>query len=335
MLNFRAAPPECGVLRVSLAAACVAACSDSFSPADAMAPDGGGTRDSRADVQADVRSDVRADVRADAPIDSGTPEASGDAPTGDASPSDAPGPESATDSPTGSTYRATILADRPLVYWRMGVKTGLSVPDEVGDNDLVLQGTGHVLGTPGAIAGDRDSAIGFDGVGSFAIATDPRALDFADGAAFTLECWARRAASGGEYFQHILGNIQGSVPSRNGYVLYIVPNPGPGEIATTALEYDQPNADTGIFGPLIAPVTWTHLAGVFDGHTLSLFVDGTIAGPKEIGGFIGPRSSLFAVGRSSGETRRYFAGAIDEIAIYPRALTVAQISKHIAAGRNP
>ena len=38
----------------------------------------------------------------------------------------------------------------------MGLKTGLSVPDEVGDNDLVLQGTGHLLGTAGAIAGDSD-----------------------------------------------------------------------------------------------------------------------------------------------------------------------------------
>ena len=247
-----------------------------------------------------------------------------------------PGRDASADAPARPTYRDVVLADHPLVYWRMGIKSGLTVPDETGGhNDLVLQGTGHAFGTAGALSGDSDTAIGFDGVQNYAMASDPRALDFPDGVPFTEECWAQRVASGGEYFQHIVGNQEGSAPQRNGYILYIVPAPASGQIATTSFEYDALGGDTGIFGPLIAASTWSHLAGVFDGSKASLYVDGTLAGSKDVAASITARSSLFAVARSPGETRRFFAGAIDEIAVYPTALTVTQIVKHISAARQP
>ncbi len=266
----------------------------------------------------------------------GTRPGSGGAAPGDAAVSDSSVPESGMEGSVAQTYEAVILGDAPFVYWRMGIKSGLSVPDETGGgNDLVLQGTGHTLGAPGALAHGDDGAMGFDGTSSFAMASDPRALDFTGGAAFSLECWVRRASSGGDYFQHILGNLQGSVPQRNGYILYMVPNPGTGEIATTAFEYDQPGDDKGIFGPLIAASTWTHLAATFDGKTTALYVDGTLAGTKDITGSISDRTSLFAVARASGETQRFFAGEVDEIAIYERALTITEILRHITVARSP
>jgi hypothetical protein len=58
-----------------------------------------------------------------------------------------------------SAYRALVMADAPIAYWRMGVKAGLFIPDETaGKNDLILQGTNaYTLGAPGAIPGDDDA----------------------------------------------------------------------------------------------------------------------------------------------------------------------------------
>ena len=118
--------------------------------------------------------------------------------------------------PAESGYRRAVLDGKPLVYWRMGTTRGSSVPDETGGgNELVLQGTGHKRGVGGAIRGDDDAAIEFDGAASFAIATVPRVLDFVGNAPFTLECWARRSSGGASYFQHLLSNIEGSADRKS------------------------------------------------------------------------------------------------------------------------
>src|SRR5688572_10082323 len=94
-----------------------------------------------------------------------------------------------------SKYRNAVLADKPLAYWRMGIQQGSSlIKDETGNgNDLVLQGGGHTFGRAGALAGDDDTALGFDGKGSRAVLIgDARAFDFPNRAPFTIECWAFR-----------------------------------------------------------------------------------------------------------------------------------------------
>src|SRR6185295_12347408 len=109
-------------------------------------------------------------------------------------------------------------------------------------NELVLQGGGHALGAPGAIAGDGDTAIRFDGVSSYATAVRPRDFDFPASAPFTIECWARREplADGGDgaYFQHLLGNSAGGPPNRNGFLLYMLPT---ASAPYAGFEYDVPD----------------------------------------------------------------------------------------------
>jgi hypothetical protein len=236
--------------------------------------------------------------------------------------------------PTGPAYRRAVLGDGPLVYWRMGITSGSSVPDETrGGNDLVLQGGGHRLGVVGAIRNDGDGAIEFDGVASFAIATEPRVLDFAGNAAFTLECWARRSSGGTSYFQHLLSNLEGPAGDRNGYILYLLPEPGGQDSARSAFEYDRPGTDLGLWGPLSPESQWGHYAATYDGAMATLYVDGTVADSAAVGGSIAPRTGAFAVARSSESNGFYFKGALDEIAVYPRALGAADVARHFALGK--
>ena len=241
---------------------------------------------------------------------------------------------SADTGPAEPGYRRTVLGDAPLVYWRMGTTSGSSVPDETGGgNDLVLQGTGHKRGVGGAIRGDDDGAIEFDGAASFAIATEPRVLDFVGNAAFTLECWARRSSGGASYFQHLLSNLEGSAGNRDGYILYLLPEPGTGDSPRSAFEYDRPGTDLGIWGPLTAESKWGHYVAVYDGTKATIYVDGTLADSAAVTGHIGPRTGAFAVARSSDNDGFYFKGALDEIAVYPRALGAKDIARHFAFAR--
>jgi len=243
-------------------------------------------------------------------------------------PGDAAGPDA-----PGNHYADVVRHDGPVVYWRMGIRSGRSVPDETGrGNDLVLQGTGHELGVDGAVR-DGDGAIGFDGAASFAIATDPRALDFTGGAPFTLECWARRSSGGASYYQHLLSNIDGSAGDRDGYVLYLLPEPGGQDSARSAFEYDRPAHDLGVFGPLGAEGAFTHYVAVFDGKKASVYVDGTFADESAVDGNISTRSVPFAVGRASGGGASFFSGALDEIAVYPRALGAADVARHYVSAQ--
>jgi hypothetical protein len=229
-------------------------------------------------------------------------------------------------------YRDEVLAAHPLVYWRMGKVSAGTVPDETGgSNTLVLQGTGHTLGVAGAVRGD-DTAIGFNGSSSFAIATDARALDFAAGAAFSLECWASRETGGASYFQHLMSNVDGVANNRDGYVLYLLPEPAAGESARSVFERDRPGNDLGIFGSVGKPFLWAHYVAVFDGATATLYVNGTLANTAPAPGNLSPRKTPFAVARAAGGAN-FFKGSIDEIAIYAAALSPAVIAKHFSLAR--
>jgi hypothetical protein len=70
--------------------------------------------------------------------------------------------------------------------------------------------------------------------------------------------------------------------------------------------------------------TWTHLATTYDGATLRLFVNGTQVATKAVTGSAVTSTGALRFGGNSvwGE---WFAGTLDEIRIYKRALTATEI----------
>lgn len=307
----------------------MAACGDEFVGGDARAPGGAGGAPS------ETNGGERFADGGAAPEGNGgaSPSSAG---AGGAAEAGAAGAEAAGSAGTPSTtpaYAADVLGDHPLVYWRMGDAREGVVADASGHgNDLVLQGAGHTLHEIGALADADDGAIGFDGASSFAIASDPRALDFTSQAPFSLECWARRSSGGQSYFQHLLSNVEGVANDRNGYALYLLPEPGSGESARSVFEYDRPAVDLGLWGDVVAEANWGHYVAVFDGAQALFYVNGTLADTEPVSGAFSARTGPFTVGRSTG-TDSFFKGALDEIAVYPRALSAKIISRHYASGK--
>jgi hypothetical protein len=72
---------------------------------------------------------------------------------------------------------------------------------------------------------------------------------------------------------------------------------------------------------------WHHVAGVCDGRTLQLYVDGDLLATAEITspGEIGPTDKPWNIGRNATNTERYFNGYIDEVRIYDKALSQNEI----------
>lgn len=65
------------------------------------------------------------------------------------------------DAPGATTYRAAVLADQPVAYWRLD-DTDMIARDQLGTNAGTYSG-GCTLSVPGAITSDSDTAVGFDG----------------------------------------------------------------------------------------------------------------------------------------------------------------------------
>jgi hypothetical protein len=78
---------------------------------------------------------------------------------------------------------------------------------------------------------------------------------------------------------------------------------------------------------------WIHLTGTYDGANWKLFRNGTeIASAADTVGSLPVSNGGWAVGATGNGWENYFAGAIDEPAIYDHALTASQVRSHYAAG---
>jgi hypothetical protein len=70
--------------------------------------------------------------------------------------------------------------------------------------------------------------------------------------------------------------------------------------------------------------TWSHLAATYDGANLRLYVNGALAATTAITGNIAATANPLRIGGNAvwGE---YFSGLIDEVRVYNRALTQAEV----------
>jgi hypothetical protein len=80
-------------------------------------------------------------------------------------------------------------------------------------------------------------------------------------------------------------------------------------------------------GPSSLPLNaWSHLAAVYDGQTLRLYVNGNLAASKPQTGSAEVSSGALRIGGNS-VWSEWFKGAIDEVRVYDRALSVDEVKQ--------
>jgi hypothetical protein len=235
-------------------------------------------------------------------------------------------------SPT-SKYAAAVLADQPLAYWRMGAPVAGAIRDESGrGNDLRLMGvsTGYALASPGALKGDSDPGIHLDGKSAWFEALRPRDLDLV-GSSITVEAWARLPAQqvGFERYQQLVSSSDDQGTDRHGYLLYVDTVD-----RTCAVEWSPPAVNLPGAGDVYTPDAWMHVAATYDAtaNRIIIYFNGAERDRKNVSGALVARVSAFVVGADHAAGDSVLNGDIDEVAIYPRALTQAQLAKHYLIG---
>lgn len=174
--------------------------------------------------------------------------------------------------------------------------------------------TGSLDGATRVAAGRHGAGLSFDGTNDQVVVRHAPALALTTG--MTLEAWVRPTASSGWRTA-----LMKERPDGLAWSLYA--SGGTGRANSTS---NFGGADREVNGTAALPLSaWSHLAATYDGTTQRLFVNGTqVATRAQTGSLVGSSGALRIGGNSIwGE---WFAGQIDEVRVYNRALSAAEIT---------
>jgi glucose/arabinose dehydrogenase len=179
---------------------------------------------------------------------------------------------------------------------------------------------GTLTGPAWTTTGRFGSALNFDGVDDRVVVADANSLDLTTG--MTLEAWVRPTAAGGVWRSVVAKNGAGTVA----YDLYANRNTN-----RPAVEVNLGGRLRITNGTAQLPLdTWSHMAATYDGTNLRLFVNGTqVATAAFTGSLLTSTGELWIGGNAAWS--EWFAGTIDEVRVYNRPLTEAQIQADMAA----
>jgi hypothetical protein len=217
----------------------------------------------------------------------------------------------------GTTYPQAVTGDAPISYWRLDETSGTTAADSVGTNPGTYSG-GPTLGAAGLLASATDKATTFSGSNQSVKVTSSTALSPTN--AVSVEAWIKPAA----------------IPAAGAFA----------SIATKAesysLQFNGPKLEFTIMqsgtrrrlqapSGAIAVGTTYHVVGTYDGTTQRLYVNGAQVASAALTGAITANTNNFYIGSWNGSSE-FFKGTIDEVAVYPTALTAARVSNHYTTG---
>ncbi|MCX4471599.1 NEW3 domain-containing protein [Micromonospora sp. NBC_01655] len=219
-----------------------------------------------------------------------------------------------------SSYAAQVLADKPVGYWRLGEESGTSAEDSSGTGNRGAYTDAVTLGRPGALTGDPDTAAELTG-GHIAV---PDSASVSVSGSFTLEAWVNLNDVCGQY--SVVEKYD--APAYNGYVLRVLPG---GRI--NALTLGGAGQLASVEGQtVVTPDTWHHVAAVYDGSTITVYLDGRLDGSAATKVNPTDGAGSLKLGARGDDAGTRLAGLLDEVAVYDHALTADEVKRHYSVG---
>jgi YD repeat-containing protein len=242
-------------------------------------------------------------------------------------------------STSGGSYDSTLLGDSPSSYWKLNETSGTTFADATGNGNtaiaqsLALNGLylgSETLGAAGII-GD-DTAVTLNGSSGYI--NDLTPVPSPQGSPFSEEIWFKTATTQGGTLIGFNNALTGT-PTAWDRTLYMT-NSGTlmfgiwnGSGVTTIGSNSAYNDGN-----------WHYAVGVLtSAQQLILYVDGSQVASSSTGindnatwgGYWNVGYTNYASNRTSSPTSYYFAGTVDEPAIYSYALSSTQVSNHFNA----
>lgn len=247
------------------------------------------------------------------------------------------GDPTAVGSGPSTRYSSAILADSPLLYFRLGDTSGTTVVDSSGNGHSGTYHGSPTLGAAGALAGDINTAVTFDGVNDYIdCAVDLSALDH-----YSVEFWLKVASFANN--NDLVCEYSASTDA-NDHAFAVSPNSA-GTLATLGSSSGLfAFGENGSFGTFAANAFTRPSSGAWHHYVLELdrraspgvmqaYVDGiaqNVSPPTDaIGGSL-HTYTLYLMSRAGSSL--FLAGTLDEFAIYPTILSSTQVSNHHNAG---
>ncbi len=229
--------------------------------------------------------------------------------------------------------KTAVLADNPKAYWRLGETAGPQAADTSG-NGRTATYVNTTLGVAGAVPADSNGAAYFNGNNSYLNLPDV----LHGTAAPTVELWFNTTGTGALFSYQDAAHPQ--LPTGHVPALYI----GVDGLLRGAF---WPGGVTPLQSPTpVSDGAWHHAAlvatGTGSGSVQRLYLTGALVGEQAATiDYLTMNQAAVGTGSTHGwpsgtsATQHFFAGSIDEVAVYPSALSAERISAHYSAGLTP
>src|SRR6266853_2099906 len=169
-----------------------------------------------------------------------------------------------------------------------------------------------------AAAGRFGNALAFNGTSARVTVPDAASLQLTTG--MTLEAWVFPTATPTSWRAIVDKTVDG---------YYLMASTDQGDRPSVGGTWVGGNQNT--YGPsVLALNAWTHLAATFDGETVRLYVNGALVASQAQTTPLASTDGTLQIGGDS-YPNEFFAGRIDEVRIYNRALTEAEIQTDMSS----
>jgi hypothetical protein len=218
-------------------------------------------------------------------------------------------------SQTGITVTSPTQQSGLVAAYAFNEGSGTTVHDLSGNGNI-----GTIANATWTTTGVYGDALAFNGISSWVTIKDSPSLNLTK--SMTLEAWVKPAT-----LVDWAAILLKERPNGLSYSLYAT---GAGvSPPSTFINVGGPDQNT--YGTAILPLnTWTHVASTYNGNALKLYINGNLVGSEPVNGNMMESSSgVLRIGGDSvwGE---YFQGLIDEVRVYNKVLTQAQIQTDMA-----
>ena len=228
----------------------------------------------------------------------------------------------------GATFYNLIVNDGLVAYWKMDETSGTSMNNSSGYFTIPTYSATaptQATATPPPVSFDDPAYLHFNGSTNYASTSQTAYDEFASTDSYTLATWVNASNLTSANYQGVVTFSRDVSPY---YGLWISPGNGGSPRWTNA------NTVTNSTGSVVT-AGWHHVVLVQNGSTNHqyVYVDGVDTTTASFAAQNGNGAGTIYIGRSSVATE-YFTGDIDDIRLYNRALTVAEILA-MAQGNEP
>lgn len=210
-------------------------------------------------------------------------------------------------SPTALGFGTSVVTGM-VSHWLLDENSGTTAIDFVGGNNASLNGTAAWAPTEGQV----DGAVRLDGPGSYLSIGNESNFDFTN--AMTVACWIKPDTFDATWQAFVCKGDYSWRLHRSGDTNQV-------NFACSGLSQLDVTGTTDVNDG-----QWHHIAGIYDGANLYVYVDGNLDASVASTGQIANTGDPVFIGSNASMANREFKGLIDDVCIFNRALTADEIA---------